>query len=61
MRAGLVDEINVYIAPALLGGGIAAITDLGIASMADALRGEDVTVTTLGVDCLVTAHMTKGK
>ncbi len=61
IRAGLVDEINVYIAPALLGDGTSAITDLGIASMADALRGEDVTVTTLGVDCLVTAHMTKGK
>ena len=61
LRAGLVDEINVYIAPALLGAGTAAVTDLGIASMADALRGEDVSVTSLGVDCLVTAHMTKGK
>ncbi len=61
LRAGLVDEINVYIAPALLGAGTPAISDLGIATMADALRGGDVTVTTLGVDCLVTAHMTKGK
>ncbi|MBC7299097.1 MAG: bifunctional diaminohydroxyphosphoribosylaminopyrimidine deaminase/5-amino-6-(5-phosphoribosylamino)uracil reductase RibD [Demequina sp.] len=60
LRAGLVDEINVYIAPALLGAGVSAITDLGIASMADALRGGDVSITTLGADCLVTAHMTKG-
>jgi diaminohydroxyphosphoribosylaminopyrimidine deaminase/5-amino-6-(5-phosphoribosylamino)uracil reductase len=61
LREGLVDEVNVYIAPALLGRGTAAIADLGIASMADALRGVDVTVTTLGVDCVVTARMTKGK
>ncbi|WP_291377837.1 bifunctional diaminohydroxyphosphoribosylaminopyrimidine deaminase/5-amino-6-(5-phosphoribosylamino)uracil reductase RibD [Demequina sp.] len=60
LRAGLVDELNVYIAPALLGSGAAAIGDVGIGTMADALRGEDVTVTGLGVDCLVTAKVTKG-
>lgn len=60
-NAGLVDEVNVYIAPALLGNGIAAVNDLGIATMADALRGRDVAVTALGADCLITAHMTKGK
>jgi len=61
LGAGLVDEVHVYIAPALLGTGIAAVNDLGIATMADALRGGDVSVTALGADCLITAHMTKGK
>lgn len=61
LHARLVDQINVYIAPALLGEGIAAVSGLGITTMADALRGEDVSVTALGVDCLVTARMTKGK
>jgi diaminohydroxyphosphoribosylaminopyrimidine deaminase/5-amino-6-(5-phosphoribosylamino)uracil reductase len=61
LRAGLVDELNVYIAPALLGSGTPAVHDLGIATMAEALRGQDVTVTALGTDCLVTARVMKGK
>ncbi len=60
LAAGLVDELNVYIAPALLGAGTQALADLGIGTMADALRGQDVSLTTLGVDCLVTAHFSKG-
>jgi diaminohydroxyphosphoribosylaminopyrimidine deaminase/5-amino-6-(5-phosphoribosylamino)uracil reductase len=58
--AGLVNEVNVYIAPVLLGAGTPAFADLGIRTMADALRGEDVTLETLGVDCLITAHLPKG-
>jgi diaminohydroxyphosphoribosylaminopyrimidine deaminase/5-amino-6-(5-phosphoribosylamino)uracil reductase len=58
--AGLVNEVNVYIAPVLLGAGTPAFGDLGIRTMADALRGEDVTLETLGVDCLITAHLPKG-
>ncbi len=58
--AGLVDELNVYIAPVLLGAGTAAVGDVGIRTMADALRGQDVSLRTLGVDCLVTAHFSKG-
>ena len=61
LRAGLVEELNVYIAPMLLGSGTSAIDDLGIVTMAEALRGQDVTVTAVGVDCLVTAKVTKGK
>ena len=60
LAAGLVDELNVYIAPVLLGAGTQAIGDVGIGTMADALRGQDVTLETLGVDCLVTAHLPKG-
>ena len=58
--AGLVDEVNVYVAPVLLGTGTPAFGDLGIWTMADALRGQDVILETLGVDCLVTAHLPKG-
>lgn len=58
--AGLVNEVNVYIAPVLLGAGTPAFADLGIRTMANALRGEDVTLETLGVDCLITAQLPKG-
>ncbi|NYI41387.1 bifunctional diaminohydroxyphosphoribosylaminopyrimidine deaminase/5-amino-6-(5-phosphoribosylamino)uracil reductase RibD [Demequina lutea] len=58
--AGLVDELNVYVAPVLLGTGTQAVADLGIRTMADALRGQDTSLQTLGVDCLVTAHLPKG-
>lgn len=61
LAAGLVDEINAYVAPVLLGFGVPAFGDLGIRTMADALRGENVTRTALGVDCLFTAQLTKGK
>lgn len=56
---GLVNEINVYIAPALLGDGIRAIRDLGITSMAGVLRTTRVASTALGPDTLVTALLGK--
>lgn len=59
-RAGLVDEVNAYIAPALLGSGPTVVEGLGIATMAEALRGMDVTHQPLGADILVTAHFTEG-
>ncbi|WP_084078623.1 bifunctional diaminohydroxyphosphoribosylaminopyrimidine deaminase/5-amino-6-(5-phosphoribosylamino)uracil reductase RibD [Demequina sp. NBRC 110057] len=60
LRAGLVDEVHAYIAPALLGAGPTVVTDLGIGTMTDALRGQDVTVTRLGADTLVIAHLPGG-
>lgn len=60
LTAGLVDELHVYIAPVLLGDGTPAVGDLGIRTMANALRGQDVSLRTLGVDCLVTSHLSKG-
>jgi diaminohydroxyphosphoribosylaminopyrimidine deaminase/5-amino-6-(5-phosphoribosylamino)uracil reductase len=60
LREGLVDEVHAYLAPALLGDGTAAVSGLGIATMADALRGADVTVTRLGADILVTFTLTEG-
>jgi len=46
LRAGLVDEIVAYVAPMLLGSGRNAVADLGIGTIADALRPtvSDVTV-----------------
>jgi diaminohydroxyphosphoribosylaminopyrimidine deaminase/5-amino-6-(5-phosphoribosylamino)uracil reductase len=46
LRAGLVDEIVVYVAPMLLGAGRSAVADLGITTIADAFhpRVTDVTV-----------------
>lgn len=46
LRAGLVDEVVAYVAPVLLGAGTPTLGDLGIATIADAVRLElrDVTV-----------------
>ncbi len=48
LGAGLVDEIVTYVAPMLLGSGLGAVGDLGIGTIADALRPTvtDVTVLT---------------
>jgi len=51
VRAGLVDEIVAYVAPMLLGSGRNAVADLGITTIADALRPTVTDVTVLdGVD-----------
>lgn len=50
LRAGLVDEIVGYVAPMLLGAGRSAVADLGVTTIADALRPRvtDVTVLAAG-------------
>jgi diaminohydroxyphosphoribosylaminopyrimidine deaminase/5-amino-6-(5-phosphoribosylamino)uracil reductase len=47
LRAGLVDEVVVYVAPMLLGAGRSAVADLGIETIADAWRPEVVDITVL--------------
>jgi diaminohydroxyphosphoribosylaminopyrimidine deaminase/5-amino-6-(5-phosphoribosylamino)uracil reductase len=54
-RAGLVDEVLGYIAPALLGDGTAAVGDLGVTTMRDIHRLELVGVHRLGDDLLIVA------
>ncbi|MDO9454866.1 bifunctional diaminohydroxyphosphoribosylaminopyrimidine deaminase/5-amino-6-(5-phosphoribosylamino)uracil reductase RibD, partial [Nocardioides sp.] len=49
LGAGLVDEIVVYVAPMLLGAGLSAVADLGITTIADALRPTVTDVTVLDV------------
>jgi len=56
---GLVNELNVYVAPVLLGDGVRAIHHLGITTLADALRADRVVSTALGPDTLVTALLGK--
>ena len=48
LRAGLVDEVIAYLAPALLGSGAPAVGDLGITTIADTRRLQIIDVTTLG-------------
>ena len=47
VRAGLVDEVVVYVAPLLLGAGRSAVGDLGIDTIAEALHLEVTDVTVL--------------
>ncbi len=59
-RAGLVDEVVAYLAPALLGAGVAAVADLGVTGIAGALRldlapGPDAVVR-VGEDVRLTAR-----
>jgi len=50
VRAGLVDEIVVYVAPMLLGAGRSAVADLGITTIADAFRPRVTDITVLEGD-----------
>jgi diaminohydroxyphosphoribosylaminopyrimidine deaminase/5-amino-6-(5-phosphoribosylamino)uracil reductase len=54
-RAGLVDEVVVYLAPVLLGAGPAAVGDLGVPTLADAARLDVVDVVRTGPDLRITA------
>lgn len=50
LRAGLVDEIVVYVAPMLLGAGRSAVADLGISTISDAFRPRVTDITVLEGD-----------
>lgn len=56
VRAGLVDEVLAYLAPALLGAGPAAVGDIGVATMAAAARLSTEQVTQVGPDLRVLAR-----
>lgn len=56
LKAGLVDEIIVYLAPALLGAGRPIIGDLGIATISDIARFDLADVTVIGDDIRI--HLT---
>jgi len=55
LEAGLVDEVFAYLAPALLGGGRAAVGDLGIETIDQALRLTVHEVTMIGPDIRIRA------
>lgn len=54
LRAGLVDEVVGYLAPALLGSGPAAVSDLGVGTISEALRLQLVDVSRVGPDVRLT-------
>ena len=56
IAAGLVDELLVYLAPALLGGPRLALGDLGIASIDAVQRFHFTDIERLGDDVLLVAH-----
>jgi diaminohydroxyphosphoribosylaminopyrimidine deaminase/5-amino-6-(5-phosphoribosylamino)uracil reductase len=55
LRAGVVDRVHAYVAPALLGSGRTAVDDLGVASIGGALRLWTRSVDRLGPDVLIVA------
>ena len=56
LRAGLADEVLVYLAPLLLGGPRTALDDLGVNTMAEAHRLSIRSIETLGDDLLITCR-----
>lgn len=61
LRSGLVDEVVAYVAPVLLGAGPAAVADLGITGVADALRLRPRSVERVGPDIVVVAEPGPGR
>lgn len=55
VRHGLVDEYLVYVAPVLLGGDRLALRDIGVSTIADALRLTPERIERLGDDLLIVA------
>lgn len=53
LRAGAVDRVIWYVAPAILGGGHAAVADLGIGTLARAIRLAEVRVDQVGADARI--------
>lgn len=56
LATGLVDEVVAYVAPALLGAGPSVTADLGVTTIADAVRLQPTDVTVLGQDVRITAR-----
>ncbi len=61
LREGLVDRLVGYVAPALLGAGPAALGDVGVGTMAGALRLRLDDVTRLGDDVRLTLRPQQGR
>jgi diaminohydroxyphosphoribosylaminopyrimidine deaminase/5-amino-6-(5-phosphoribosylamino)uracil reductase len=56
IRAGAVDRVLAYLAPALLGAGPAALTGTGICTLGSALRLQIDELTTVGADIRISAR-----
>lgn len=60
VAAGLADELSVYLAPMLLGGGHVALGDIGVPDLSGARRLTHLVTETLGDDLHVTARIAPG-
>ncbi|MFF2369990.1 bifunctional diaminohydroxyphosphoribosylaminopyrimidine deaminase/5-amino-6-(5-phosphoribosylamino)uracil reductase RibD [Agromyces sp. NPDC058110] len=56
IAAAYADEVLVYLAPALLGGGRLALLDLGVTTIGEARRYDFAAIERLGDDVLLVAH-----
>jgi 5-amino-6-(5-phosphoribosylamino)uracil reductase len=57
LRGRLADRLAICVAPKILGDGIAAVGDLGIARLADAYRLREVTVSAWGADTIIDGRL----
>ena len=58
LRAGLVDRVVAYLAPALLGSGAAALGEAGVTTIAETHRLTFEEVSPVGRDLRLTARLT---
>ncbi|WP_292831279.1 bifunctional diaminohydroxyphosphoribosylaminopyrimidine deaminase/5-amino-6-(5-phosphoribosylamino)uracil reductase RibD [Microbacterium sp.] len=56
LRAGLVDDVLIYLAPTLLGGPRVAVSDIGVETIVQQRRLAVSSVTPLGEDLVILAH-----
>lgn len=57
LRAQVVDQLRIFVAPCLIGEGVPAVGELGIRRLTNALRLEQVALRRLGPDILYTAEV----
>lgn len=57
LKAGLVDRLQLFISPKLLGGGMKSVLNLGINRMEDVVPFRDFTWNQVGTDMLLTANL----
>ena len=57
LRLGLVDKLQLFITPKLLGGGTKSIMNLGINNMRDIINLKDANWSEIGSDLLLTAYL----
>ncbi|HET6153170.1 MAG TPA: bifunctional diaminohydroxyphosphoribosylaminopyrimidine deaminase/5-amino-6-(5-phosphoribosylamino)uracil reductase RibD [Marmoricola sp.] len=56
LSAGCVDEVVAYVAPKLLGAGLPAVGDLGIAAISEAIQLEDIDIAVLDDNIRITGR-----
>ncbi|MFN8170009.1 MAG: bifunctional diaminohydroxyphosphoribosylaminopyrimidine deaminase/5-amino-6-(5-phosphoribosylamino)uracil reductase RibD [Candidatus Nanopelagicales bacterium] len=61
VRAGVVDAVRWYVAPALLGSGAAALGDAGMSTIAQALRLQVTDVARVGADVRIDARVVRAE